>query len=146
MSKIKVPCTLGKGIFTNTGNRIFKKLIYFLLCGVAGHGLLSSCGARTPHCGGSSGCGARAVGRAGSVAVMRGLRCPAARGIFQISGGICISCLGRWILYHWATREVAPQPLLSHPTWLLPSRKQNFLDFLFWKTLNPTEKLPKIVE
>ena len=34
------------------------------------------------------------------------------RGCFQISDGTCISCIGRWILYHWAPREAQGLRLL----------------------------------
>ena len=40
----------------------------------------------------------------GSTVVARGLSCSAACGIFLDQGSI--SCIGRRILYHWATREV----------------------------------------
>ena len=41
----------------------------------------------------------------GSVAVVHGLSCSAASGIFLDQGGNRDSCVGRWILYHRATRE-----------------------------------------
>ena len=44
------------------------------------------CGARASHCGGFSGCGARALGAWASVAVAHGLSCSAACGIFPDQG------------------------------------------------------------
>ena len=40
-----------------------------------------------------------------SVVVAHGLSWPSTSGIFPDRHQIRISCIGRWILYHWATRE-----------------------------------------
>ena len=69
-------------------------------------------------------CGAQALGQAGfrscstcTVAVARGLwntglmvvvhrlSCSVAARIFLDKGPTCVSCIGRWSLYYWATRE-----------------------------------------
>ena len=79
--------------------------------------LFSSCGARASHCGGFSCCGTWALGpaglstcgsrlqSAGPVLVARGLSCSGACGICPDQGWTCVFCIGRRILYHWATRE-----------------------------------------
>ena len=41
----------------------------------------------------------------GSVVMVRGLSCSMACGIFQTRDQTHVSCTGRWILYHRATRE-----------------------------------------
>ena len=51
---------------------------------------------------------------------------PSSRGYSQLRDWTCISCIGRWILYHWATREALFISYhLSHnhnlPTWLFKS-------------------------
>ena len=51
----------------------------------------------------------------GLVVVAHGLICSRAWGIFLDQESNCVSCIGRWILYHWATGE-APNPLLDIPT------------------------------
>ena len=70
-------------------------------------GFLSSCGAWAPECVGSVVCGTRALSlRCTSlVVVVRGLSCPVACGI--LLDQTHIPCIGRRILYHWTTREVA---------------------------------------
>ena len=80
-------------------------------------GLLCSCGAWLSHCDGFSSCRAQALGcvgfsscvpglwSTGAIVVARGLSCSAACGIFLGRDGIHVSCIGRWILYHWATRD-----------------------------------------
>ena len=94
-------------------------------------GLLSSCSVRAPYCRGSSCCGARAPGctcfnDCGTWAPQ--LQLPGSRaraqqlwhtdlvgpwlvGSSQIRGWTHVPCIGRWILYHWATRE-APENLI----------------------------------
>ena len=47
-------------------------------------GLLSGCRVRASHCGGSSGCRARALERMGSVVAAHVLRCPAACGVLVL--------------------------------------------------------------
>ena len=77
--------------------------------------LLSSCGAWASHCSGFSCCGARALGAWASVVVVPGLqslgsvivglvasRCV---GSSRIRSRTYVSCIGRWILYHRATRK-----------------------------------------
>ena len=49
---------------------------------------------------------------AGSVAVVHGLICSAACAIFLDRDHISVSCIGRRILYHWATREALKVELL----------------------------------
>ena len=77
-----------------------------------------SCGAWAFHCSGSlvveyrlQGLWAPVVAAprlqtTGSVVVAHGLRCPMVCGIFQDRGSNCVSCIGRQILYHRATRKV----------------------------------------
>ena len=80
-------------------------------------GLLSSCGARTSHCGGFSCCGAQALGRAGfSSCSLQALEhrfcsrvCLVALwhvGSSQTRDQTHVPCIGRWILNHRTTREV----------------------------------------
>ena len=80
-------------------------------------GLLFSCSAQASHCSGFSCCRAWAlrarasVGVApglwstGSVVWHTGLVAPRCVGSSRTRNGIRVSCIGRWILYHWATRE-----------------------------------------
>ena len=75
--------------------------------------------ARVSHCGGCSYCRAWGLGWGGFsscssqalefrfVFVARGLSCSVACGIFPDQGSH-VPCTGRWILYHWATREAHP--------------------------------------
>ena len=56
------------------------------------------------HCSGFSRCGVWALGCAGSAALWH-------VGYSWIRDWISVSCIGRWILYHWATRK-APKYLL----------------------------------
>ena len=53
-------------------------------------------------------CGSGALERMGSVVVVRGLNCPGAGVISWTRDQIHVSCIGRLILNHWATREVLP--------------------------------------
>ena len=79
-------------------------------------GLLSSCGMQASHCGGfsfggasiGSGCtGFHSCSRAwGQWVWCKGLGAPRHVGSSWISVGTHVSCIGRQILYHWATREV----------------------------------------
>ena len=114
--------------------------IYFWLCQVfvaawaslslQRSGLLCSWGARASHCGGSSllrsvasrACGLQWLWHTGS-AVFRsgaqaqwlwhtGFGCPTACGVFPDQDGACDSCVGRWILYHRATREAQDSVLV----------------------------------
>ena len=90
----------------------------FSSCGEVG--LLSGSGAQASHRGGFSCCGAQALGHAGlssggtwaqylqlpgSVVVAHRLSCSAACGIAPDQGLNPVSCIGRWIFYHGATRE-----------------------------------------
>ena len=92
-------------------------------------GLLSS-GAGAFHCGGFSCCRARALG---NIEFSRcGLGPSLLQGMWDLpESGIspCVSCIGRWIFYHWATSEArvifqfssiqfTSLQLLSH-VWLL---------------------------
>ena len=90
------------------------------------HRLFSSCGERGSlwsWCSGFSGlwlpwgraqalglagfrsCGPPRLQSAGAVVVAPGLSCSAALGSSQNRDRTCVSCIGRQILYHWATRE-----------------------------------------
>ena len=72
-------------------------------CFICGErGLLSSCDTQASHCRGSSCCGAQTLGCAGFNSC---LVSPQHVGCSQIRDPTCVSYLGRWILYHWATRE-----------------------------------------
>ena len=83
----------------------------FFIFGSAGSSLLWS----GPRGGGSSGCGAWALGRVdfsscGSRAQAHwlqhtGVVAPQHVGSSWIRNRTYVSCIGRWILYHWATRE-----------------------------------------
>ena len=86
-----------------------------LLCGLFScwgkWGLLCSCHARAAHCGGFS-CGAQALGCMGfrscgsQTLEHRFNSCAAwASGIFLDWGSNHVFCIGRWILYGWATSE-----------------------------------------
>ena len=87
----------------------------FSSCGKPG--LLSSCGVHASHCSGYLCCRAQAWGHMGSVVAALGLQSTGsivvpyglsgsvARGIFPDQYRTHISCIGRHILYYWATRE-----------------------------------------
>ena len=45
------------------------------------------------------------------------------RGSFQPRDWTCVSCIGRWILYHWAMREVRYGKRSKHPCRLLSCTK-----------------------
>ena len=87
----------------------------FSSCGE--QGLLSNCSVQASHCGGFSCCRAQAsvvtasVVRAlglqsmGSVVTAHGLSCCWTCGIFLDQESNPCPCIGRLILYHWATRE-----------------------------------------
>ena len=66
--------------------------------------LLSSCRVWTAHCSGLSCCSSQALG-AGSVAVARGLSCPAACGSFPDQGSNMCPLHASWIHNPWSTRE-----------------------------------------
>ena len=56
-------------------------------------------------------CRARILGRVGFSGC--GAQAPWHLGSSQTKGGTCVYCIGRWIFYHWATKEVLIF-LLSH--------------------------------
>ena len=68
---------------------------------VVGHGFQ---GARVSGHTGFSGCSSRALEHKPSGC---GPSCSRACGIFSAQGSNCVSCIGRQILYHWATRKPA---------------------------------------
>ena len=86
--------------------------------------LFSSCGAEVPHCSGFSWCGAWALGHTGFSRCS--FRAPESRlnssgidsiapchvGSSQIRDRTCVSCICRWVLHHWASRE-APKAILN---------------------------------
>ena len=76
-------------------------------------GLLSSCSAQVSYCGGFSHYTAWALGTWVLVAEAHGISCSTAHGIFPDQGSICVSCIGRWIFYHWATREAPLKIMMS---------------------------------
>ena len=100
-------------IFGYTGS----SLLHRLFSRLGEQGLLSSCGARASHCGGFS-CGAQALGflafsscssrapehRLSSCGAL-GLVALRQEGSSWIRDWTCVSCIGRQILNHWATRE-----------------------------------------
>ena len=59
--------------------------------------------------------------------------------------GTHVSCTGRWILFHWATREAPWWYSLWHlGAWLLPLDWQKLLLLLFWHFLK-NKPLSKII-
>ena len=100
-------------IFGYTGS----SLLHRLFSRLGEQGLLSSCGARASHCDGFSG-GAQALGfsafsscsswapeyRLSSCGAL-GLVALRQEGSSWIRDWTCVSCIGRQILNHWATRE-----------------------------------------
>ena len=94
-------------------------------------GLLFGCGAWASHCGDLFCCGAgglgclgfsswamwvQYLGLPGSRAQAQwlwhtGLVPPWPVGSSWTRDWTCVPCIGRWILYHWATREALPQTL-----------------------------------
>ena len=70
---------------------------------------------RASHCGGGASLpfnraacvAARGLHSTGSTRVARGLSCSEMRGILRIRYQIHVSCIGKRILYHSATREAA---------------------------------------
>ena len=100
-----------------------------LFCSCSEQGLLSSWGARASHCGGFSCCGAQALGPAGlsswrhvsSVVEEHGLKSTGSVvvvhrlsvGSSWIRDRTRVSCVGKWILFHWAAWEAQPLSLDS---------------------------------
>ena len=62
------------------------------------------CSAQASHCSGLS-CGTQALGMQASVVVEHGLSCPKACRILLDQGSNLCSCVGRWTLNLWTTRE-----------------------------------------
>ena len=83
----------------------------FSSCGQ--QGLLSSCRVQASHCGYFSSFGAQDLGCASSVVVACGLSCSEASGIFLNWDQVCVLCIGREILYHWANRKSCSKSILS---------------------------------
>ena len=104
--------------------------IYLCLCSVSiavrlfsscgERGLLFSCSELASHCGGFSCCWAQVLGSkwasvvaaprlesTGSTAVATGLVALQHVASFRIKEWTCVSCIGRRILYYWATREAS---------------------------------------
>ena len=78
------------------------------------------------HCGDSSCCGTQALGHVGSVAVAPASRAqahywvaPRHVGSSWIREPARVSCIGRWVLYHWATREALHWLFFFPLHWLL---------------------------
>ena len=57
------------------------------------------------RCAGFSSCGSRALEHRVSSCGNRALFASRHVGSSRIRDWTCVSCIGRWILYHWATRE-----------------------------------------
>ena len=74
----------------------------FLLVAVSG-GYSLWCWAS--HCGDFSYCWAWPLEDGGTWVVAHGFSCPEACGIFLVQGSNRVPCIGRWIPYHWTTRE-----------------------------------------
>ena len=72
--------------------------------GYAGECMLL-CSAWASHGSGFSYCRALAWGTWGLLVAAQGLSCSITCGIFLDQDRTHVSCIGRWILYHWATRE-----------------------------------------
>ena len=66
----------------------------------------SSLQCQASHCSGFSCCRARALGAWASVVVAHGLSCSRHVGSSGTRARTPVPCIGRWILNHWATREV----------------------------------------
>ena len=84
----------------------FKNFIYlFFSCAGSSllHRFFSSCGEQTAHCSGFSCCGTWVLGYTDSVVVAHGV--PGHVESSQTRDQTCVSCIGRWILYHRVTRE-----------------------------------------
>ena len=92
-------------------------LLYRLFSSCGELGPLSSCSAQASHCGSFSCCRAWALGCTGFSScgfwvlehrlnsVARGLVAPQHVASSWIRDRTRVSCIGRWIPYHWATRE-----------------------------------------
>ena len=76
----------------------------FSSCGE--RGLLSSCRTRASHCSGFSCCRAQALGAQAQQLCLSGLVAPWHVGSSWTRDSTCVPFIGRWILYHWTTREV----------------------------------------
>ena len=105
---------------------------------LAVHRLLPTCGAQTPpyvRCTDSSlrrllllwSTGSRAVGLSSSDSwfpkhklnrCAHQFSCSVACGLLSDQSGTCVSCTGRWTLYHWTTREAPRTPWFKDP-WIL---------------------------
>ena len=53
----------------------------------------------------------------GLVIVAHGLGSPLVCGIFLDQESDCVSCIGRWTLNHWTTREVSHVSILEEKSW-----------------------------
>ena len=80
------------------------------------------CGTRALHSGAwaQERVGSVVWGTAGFLVEVRGLSCPVACGILVPRPGnrTRIPCIGRWILYHWTTREFPAQFYFSYFFWI----------------------------
>ena len=94
---------------------IFFKFIYFWLCLVlVAARASSSCGLQPSHCGGFSYCGPQALGPESfscCSAWSRKLWCTGLVTPWHVASSQTrdqtpVPCIGRWLLYHWMTREV----------------------------------------
>ena len=79
--------------------------VWAFLSGWGEWGVLSGCSVQASLCSGSSSFGTQAVGDWASAVVVHRLSFPRHMGSSQTRDQTCISCIGRQIIYHWATRE-----------------------------------------
>ena len=107
------------------------------------------CCAQASHCGGFCRCTAQALeNRLGSCGSHMGFVALQHLGSSGIRDRIWVSCLGRWIVYHWATREALINFLifwcywvvlvLKYPLWISTHQVydlQIFLPILYWLIL-----------
>ena len=65
-----------------------------------------------------------------------------------IWGRTHVSCIGRWILYHWATREAQKvsslqQMMVEQPNVYKEKKQPQFLPYIIHKNQHKVEHLPK---
>ena len=114
-------------------------------------GLLSSCSAWASHYHGFSWCRARALDT-GSIVGCTGLVAPRHVVSFWTKDQTHVSCIGRWILYHWATREAYRWAFtLMNQTcslyyWFRERYTPHFVQSLFWSSLSRKVKFLRTAE
>ena len=142
----QLPAARERGSWANGQTiRFIISFIYLLIFGSAGssllwglcsscgeQGLLPSFGAWASHCSGLSRCGVWALGTWASVVVAHRWVSSRPVGSSWIRDRTCVSCIGRWILYHWTTREAPPDRQLALNIYWFSSLPPSLLRIKDW--------------